>query len=185
MRSDRVSAVRSAVLAISGSRARWLDAARRRGLTSTEADDALQRALLRAIERTELLREPERAAAWLSRILRNELNEALRRRDCGPSLDPDALAAPSIEEDPCHCVLAQLQGLPQPQRSVLQWIAVDGATLGEVARRLGVSANAAGVRYFRARAALRQRLEAHCGTTTARSCVECGCAERGCCPPST
>lgn len=38
------------------------------------------------------------------------------------------------------------------------------------------------VRLHRARTALKVRLKAHCGTTSARSCADCGCEERGCCP---
>jgi RNA polymerase sigma-70 factor (ECF subfamily) len=52
----------------------------------------------------------------------------------------------------------------------------------EVARELGLNANNAMVRLHRARNALRERLASHCGTTTARSCSDCGCEERGCCP---
>jgi RNA polymerase sigma-70 factor (ECF subfamily) len=37
------------------------------------------------------------------------------------------------------------------------------------------------VRLHRARRALKERLAAHCGTTSARSCADCGCEERGCC----
>lgn len=187
MPSPKARAVATAALAMAGRRDRWLGVARRRGLSPSEADDAIQRALLRAVERSDHLRETERADAWIARIVQNELTEVLRARRTNTlnaaGLDPDGLASPLADEPPCHCVLAQLTCLPDPQRTLLQWIAIDGATLGEVADRLGVSANAAGVRYFRARAALRERLEAHCGTSTARSCVDCGCAQRGCCPP--
>ena len=180
MSPGKTTLVVQAVAQAARRRRSWLALARRRGLTTAEAEDALQRALLRAVAGASSVRDVRRAPAWVARIVRNEFVEALRA--ARPVLEPvESVAAPSSEDPPCHCVLAQLTRLPEGSRSLLQWTAVEGTSLGEVAERLGVSPNAAGVRVWRARAELRRRMAEHCGTTTARSCTECGCAERGCC----
>ena len=64
---------------------------------------------------------------------------------------------------------------------ILRRVVLDGAPLPGVAAELGLTTNNASVRLHRARAALRKRMAEHCGTLRARSCTECGCAERGCC----
>jgi RNA polymerase sigma-70 factor (ECF subfamily) len=54
--------------------------------------------------------------------------------------------------------------------------------VGHVAAELSITPNNAMVRLHRARTALKARLKEHCGTDNARSCTDCGCEERGCCP---
>lgn len=149
-----------------------------------DAEDVVQSAIERAISRAEQLREPARAPAWLSRIVRSAVVDEVRRRGRRRESPLDESQAVVSTSPPvtCACVVAQLDQLRPDQTSLLRRVIVDGAAISALAGELGVSANAAMVRLHRARRALRDRMEAHCGTTTFESCGECGCAERRCCP---
>ena len=65
---------------------------------------------------------------------------------------------------------------------ILRRVIVDMVPVSQVARELGLTPNNAMVRLHRARTALKQRLQLHCGTTSVLACSDCGCEERGCCP---
>jgi len=157
---------------------------RRRVGTLADAEDILQAAMQRALERAGQVRDPARAEAWVGRVVQNVLFDELRKprprtvavEDCELSSQDEA------DEESCWCVLAQAQRLKPEYALILKRVDVDGAKLAEVAAELGLTPNNAMVRLHRARAALRKRLAQHCGTTRARSCAACGCEERGCCP---
>jgi RNA polymerase sigma-70 factor (ECF subfamily) len=82
----------------------------------------------------------------------------------------------------CRCVLVQVTHLKPEHSQILRRVIVDGLAVSQVAAELGITPNNAMVRLHRARTALKARLKEHCGTTSARSCADCGCEERGCCP---
>ncbi|XYH93681.1 RNA polymerase sigma factor [Sorangium sp. So ce1128] len=158
---------------------------RRRARAGVDAEDVLQRALERALLRSDQVRDPARAAAWVGRVVRNVLGDELRKkRDV--VLPVDELELASVEEGgvDCWCVLAQAEQLKPEYALILKRVVVDGMAVTDVAAELGVTPGNATVRLHRARKALRARLQEHCGTTSARSCSECGCEERGCCPRS-
>lgn len=52
---------------------------------------------------------------------------------------------------------------------------MEGASVAEAAARLGITPGNAAVRVHRARQALKQRLEAACGTCTEHGCLDCSC----------
>lgn len=165
-----------------GRRQALLAAARRRAAATFDAEDIVQHAIQRALERAEQLRDPSHAEAWLTRIVRNLSVDERRRRDELPPVVTtcEALATEPTEE-PCHCVLAQLTHLRSDYSDILRRVIIEGKSVTQVAAELGISANNAMVRLHRARHALRKQLRTHCGMTTAQSCSECGCLERGCC----
>lgn len=179
-----VSAARNAVRrALGAQRKQLLALVSRRCGTRIDAEEVLQSALERALERADQLRDPERAAAWVRRVVRNVLLDELRKRR-EPPLPIDALELSAIDERDidCWCVLVQAEQLKPEYSQILRRVIVDGVPVSGVARELGLTPNNAMVRLHRARVALKERLKHHCGTTTARSCADCGCEERGCCP---
>lgn len=179
------TAVSAIYTAIAAERARLLALVRKKGQGRVDPEEVLHTALGRAIERADQIRDPSRAGAWLGRIVQNVLLDELRKRRV-PTLSVDALELAPIEDDDaidCWCVLVQAERLKPEYADLLRRVVVDGAAVTEVAAELGITANNAMVRLHRARKALRERLAAHCGTTTARSCSDCGCEARGCCPP--
>jgi RNA polymerase sigma-70 factor (ECF subfamily) len=150
-----------------------------------DPEEIFQSAAVRALAKAEQLRDSSHARAWLYRIVRNVIADELRRFGAGPLLSPvDGLdvSLPPDEEPPCWCVLAQHETLEPQYAEILKRVVIEGLPVKAVALELGLTPNNAMVRLHRARAALRKRMAEHCGTTTARSCVECGCADRGCCP---
>lgn len=156
---------------------------RRKGGGRVDAEEVLQVAVQRALERADQLREPARAEAWVARIVRNVLLDELRKRNA-PVLPADELESAGLEDDriDCWCVLVQAEQLKPEYSTILRRVIVDGVSVSQVAGELGLTPNNAMVRLHRARIALKERLASHCGTTTARGCSDCGCEERGCCP---
>jgi DNA-directed RNA polymerase specialized sigma24 family protein len=62
-------------------------------------------------------------------------------------------------ESAARSLYQQLAELPPGERAVLELVALDGLTVAEAARALGVNPVAARVRFYRARRALRERLD--------------------------
>ncbi|XXU02588.1 YnfA family protein [Sorangium sp. So ce834] len=118
----------------------------------------------------------------MGRVARNVLHDELRKKH-DAVLPVDELELASVEEEDvdCWCVLVQAERLKPDDALILKRVIVDGMAVKDVAADLGVTPGNAMVRLHRARRALRDRLKEHCGTTSARSCSECGCDERGCC----
>lgn len=148
-----------------------------------EVDDLLQGVALRAIERAESLREPDKVLAWLFRLHRNAIVDATRRRARRQITDQVAelLCEDPNADDRCACSVVQAQSLGATYSEVLALVDVEGLTLAEAAEALGTTVNAATVRLHRARKALRQRLLDHCGVTSVDECSDCRCTYDGCC----
>ena len=169
--------------AVARGRDQLLEVARRRGGTRIDAEEVLQLALQRALERADQLREPSRAAAWVGRIVRNAVLDELRKQPrSSVALDVAELPARADDAAVCRCVLAQAQQLKPEYAQILRRVVVDMVPVTAVAQELGLTPNNAMVRLHRARTALKQRLQLHCGTTSLSACSDCGCEERGCCP---
>lgn len=179
-RHDSLNAVHDAVRVRREHLVRFV---RQRAGTRIDAEEVVQLAIQRALERAEQVKEPSRAEAWLGRVVRNVLLDELRKKSA-PILPVDELDLSAITDDDidCWCVLVQAEQLKSEYAVILRRVVIDGVAVGRVATELGLTPNNAMVRLHRARAALKERLEAHCGTTSARSCSVCGCEERGCCP---
>jgi DNA-directed RNA polymerase specialized sigma24 family protein len=180
VRDDSVNAVHDAVTA---RREHLLGFVRQRAGTRLDAEEVVHLAIQRALERADQVRDPSRAEAWLGRVVRNVLLDELKKKR-ERILPVDELELSAITDDgiDCWCVLVQAEQLKPEYAVILRRVVIDGIPVSRFAAELGLTANNAMVRLHRARVALKERLEAHCGTTTARSCSECGCEERGCCP---
>lgn len=146
------------------------------------AEDIVQQTALRAVANACQLRDPSAGRAWLFRITRTILAEHYRRRRSTESLRRAADEAVDHDEVfACSCVLANLKSLKPEYAEILSRVVLDGVPITNAAGELGISANAATVRVHRAREALKTRLREHCGTDSLRACLDCSCAERGCC----
>jgi RNA polymerase sigma-70 factor (ECF subfamily) len=161
---------------------------RRRAGHLVDPEDVLQQASVRAIAKSEQLREAEHVRAWLFRIVRNVLADELRAIglpvvDREQQLEDAAAATEREEREPsvCKCSLEVAKSLKPEYAQILERVVVEDVPVTKLAAELGVTANNAMVRLHRARKALRSKLEEHCGTTSPRSCLDCGCEERGCC----
>jgi RNA polymerase sigma factor (sigma-70 family) len=146
------------------------------------AEDILQHAFARALEKVEELREDEAAVAWFYRVLRNAIVDHYRRRAAeGRALSGLAQElegnqpAPALQAEACQCVLRLAETLKPEYRDALRRIEVEGASVKSFAEERGISASNAGVRIFRAREALRRQVAVSCGTCAEHGCFACTC----------
>jgi RNA polymerase sigma-70 factor (ECF subfamily) len=141
-----------------------------------EAEDVVQETWLRAFRHMRELAEPERFAAWVSRIalyeawarsrrsrrlLPGEPNARSGRLETrSASVDPERAAS---EHEIQRIVEAAIDALPEKYRVVLVLRGIEGLSTAEVARSLRLSRVAVSTRFHRARTLLRQELFARFG----------------------
>ena len=120
--------------------------------------DAVQEAVFRGWLKKGRLASPEYLETWLVRILINQCRDMLRRR----KREPLPLAAEIPREDrlceDLHLRLA-LKALPEKYRLPLLLHHLEGWSVEETARALGLSRGAVTARLHRGRAALRTLLD--------------------------
>jgi RNA polymerase sigma factor (sigma-70 family) len=156
------------------------------------AEDILQEAFVRSLDKIEGLENERSAVAWFYRMLRNAVVDR-HRRDASAQRGLEAFAAeletsiePSqaVHQTICSCVAALAQTLKPEYAAALQRVEIDGLAVKDYARELGISSSNAAVRVFRAREALRKQVARACGTCADHGCLDCtcgsvaGCGER-------
>jgi RNA polymerase sigma-70 factor, ECF subfamily len=131
-----------------------------------DAEDLVHDAFVRAAERLEHCREPEKFVAWLCAIVRN-LAHNLRTRGLAPHttvIQPDTIASTASPERDAqladlrarlHAALAEL---PPIQREVVLLHDIDGRTHDEIAAIVGTSSGMCRQHLFKARKRLRALL---------------------------
>ena len=148
-----------------------------------DAEDVVQRAMLRASAHIDQVQQSEAITAWFWQILRRALSDHLgreqRRRareEALSKLAPTRIEdAPVIDEPMRRCFSEELEQLPEGLRQALRCVDLEEATAKEAARALAITPNNVRVRVHRARRTLRARLEARYGVSCARECHECEC----------
>lgn len=147
------------------------------------AEDILQEAFVRGIDRAGAVRDQESSVAWFYRLLRNAVVDHYRRTGASSR----ALAAAATEWDTtrvpdeethdaiCRCVRELASTLKPEYAEALRRVDVDGSAVRAFAADAGITANNASVRLYRARQALRQRVRETCGTCAEHGCVDCHC----------
>jgi RNA polymerase sigma-70 factor (ECF subfamily) len=172
---------RALTAALSDERARFVRMARSRVRTEADAEDVVQRAMLRAAERAAALADPSRARAWFYRILRRAIADHHRSRPADASGGHEeavegvdtASAPPPVS--PCACAVHLLADLRPAYAEVLRRVDLDGEDPSVVATAIGASTASLYVRLHRARRALRDRVERHCGVSSLTPCLHCTC----------
>lgn len=129
------------------------------------AEDAVQAAFVRALDRLPDLRDPSAFPGWLRQIVRTECHRIARRRtEHGASRQADAPAdQPSPAEqaeahERCRLVHQALAMLPPASREAAELYYLDELDCAEVAERLAVPTGTVKRRLHDARARLRQML---------------------------
>ncbi len=147
------------------------------------AEDALQEALAKATTHVSGLDDRAHAVAWFYRILERRIIDQ-RRRDQTAKKAHEAVVAeshPHVEAverapRPCACVTREAESLKPEYETVLRRVELDGASVTAFAKESGLSPTNARVRLFRARAALRSKVERRCGGCCENGgCVDCTC----------
>jgi RNA polymerase sigma factor (sigma-70 family) len=185
---ERMSTPDEVARVLLDNRARFLGFLERRVGSRDVAEDLLQEALVRGLDRARSLRDQESAVAWFYRLLRNALTDHYRRRGAERRALERLAAEPLATEPPpdeellhtvCACVASLLDTLKPEYAAILRRVELEGLPVGAFAAQAGITPNNAAVRVHRAREALRRQLQRCCQTCAAHSCVDCDCeAER-------
>lgn len=161
---------------------RFLAFLQRRVGSQAVAEELLQAAYVRTLEKGGELREGESAVAWFYRLLRNALIDYYRRQAAeGRALEREAREAteegpdPELKETVCACMGELLPTLKPEYSELLRQVDLEERSVPEVAAEVGITANNAGVRLHRARQALKRQLERSCGTCATHGCLDCSC----------
>jgi len=126
------------------------------------ADDLVQDVLERAVARSRDWRGDGSVSAWLYRIMLNRSRDIRRAGATRPHLVPvDSIAEPARPgNQESHLDLREVHEamgrLPDDQRAAILLVAVEGLTLAQAARALGLPAGTVASRIGRGREALRQ-----------------------------
>ncbi|MFO0739622.1 MAG: sigma-70 family RNA polymerase sigma factor [Labilithrix sp.] len=154
------------------------------------AEDILQNAFARGLEKLDTLRENEAVVPWFYRTLRNATVDYFRRAKTADAalarfaseIDEAVEPNETVRAEVCQCVGRLAATLKPEYADALRRVEIDGASVKDFADEVGISANNAAVRVFRAREALRKQVAASCGTCATHGCVECTCSseKQGC-----
>jgi len=145
------------------------------------AEDILQDAFVRNLEKFDTVRET--AVGWFYRVLRNAIIDHHRRTGSAErraeAFEREQQATANEDDElrgvVCKCV-AQLTDTLKPEyATALRRVEVEGVSVKDYADEVGISANNAGVRIFRAREALRKQVVRSCGTCATHGCLDCTC----------
>ncbi|HEX6885712.1 MAG TPA: sigma-70 family RNA polymerase sigma factor [Planctomycetota bacterium] len=135
---------------------------------AAEAEDLLQETFLRVHERIDTLQDAASLRAWVGTIARNVLID--HRRRAGPRATPESAEEPPTAPEPddgldavvAGWLEAYLSELDPADAEALRLVDLGGRPQRELAERQGLSLSGAKSRVQRARARLRERLEACC-----------------------
>jgi RNA polymerase sigma-70 factor (ECF subfamily) len=166
--------------------ARFLAFLERRVHQRDLAEEILQDAFVRSLARGETLRDDESAVAWFYRLLRNALidrarhasveERALRALADDPATGAAAEAMDSeLEAAICACVDSLVDTLKPEYAVAIRRVDLEGQSVNAFAAAAAITPGNAGVRLYRARQALRRRVEQSCGTCATHGCYQCEC----------
>lgn len=151
------------------------------------AEDLLQEAFVRGLNKLQSLHKDESATAWFYRILRNSVIDHHRRQgtrdrkfeafaaELESHLEPEADLRGAV----CQCIGTLASTLKPEFAEALKRIEVDGVKVKDYAVEAGISSSNAAVRIFRAREALRAQVTRSCGSCADHGCLDCHCDTKG------
>ena len=163
---------------------RFLAFLERRVGSRAAAEDILQDAFVRSLDRADTLRDRDAIIPWFYRLLRNAVIDHYRRNGAEDRALAEAAGRADQFEPPadealrdavCQCVKAIVDTLKPEYAAAIRRVDLDGASVAEFARESGITANNAGVRLHRAHDALRRQVARSCGTCAEHGCEACRC----------
>ena len=150
------------------------------------AEDILQDAFVKSLQKDEDTRDETSSVAWFYRTLRNAVIDHYRRsgarnraletlaRELEDAVEPP----PEVRDEICGCVSRLASTLKPEYEAAIRRIDVEGAPVQDFAAEAGITPNNASVRVFRAREALRKQVKTSCGTCADHGCLECSCGKK-------
>lgn len=150
-----------------------------------DAEDILQAAYLRSLERGSQLRSEESVVAWFYTLLRHAIADhfrSLRREAAEGETLLEGVAAPEeaeLRRSSEDCVRVAMRGMRTEDIQLIQWVDLEGLEVAEAGGRLSLPPKLVSQRLFRARQVLKQRLQELCRSCTATKCLYCRCPVEG------
>ena len=141
------------------------------------AEDILQEAYAKSLEKADGIRDEESVVAWFYSLLRNAVVDYYRRagteKKAQAQLERSAETSyePELRDNVCRCVSAILPSLKPEYAEIVGEVELRDRSIAEVEQEKGLTA----VRLHRARSALRRRLVEVCGACSTHGCVDCTC----------
>lgn len=169
---------------VSGHR-RFLAFLEKRTRSREDAEEILQAAFVKAVERGDSIRDGESAVAWFYRLLRNALVDHWRHEDVGRRAiesyaEEQAHVRRShdaeLDRVVCECVRDLVPLLKPEYGRLIDLVDLREEPVSVAGRSLGISAGNARVRLHRARQALRREVVRACGTCAEHGCLDCSCS---------
>ena len=163
---------------------RFLAFLERRVGSREAAEDILQDAFVRGLDRADTLRESDAIIPWFYRLLRNAIVDHYRRQGAEQRAMAHAAGIAdtsepgpdeALRDEVCACVLRLVDTLKPEYAAAIKRVDLEGATVADFGREIGITPNNAGVRLHRAHEALRRQLALSCGTCTEHGCLDCTC----------
>ncbi len=145
------------------------------------AEDILQSAYVKALERGSQLRDKESVVAWFYRILRNAIIDHYRRGSaCSKAHELFEAEAPTsyemeLEQKVCACIGAVIGDLKAGYREAIEHVDLAGESVESFAQLQNTTANNASVRLHRARKEVAKKLVQVCGVCAEHKCLDCTC----------
>lgn len=164
---------------------RFLAFLERRVRSREVAEDLLQEAFVRSLDKADSIEDTRTVVAWFYRVLRNALVDHYRRGGVeqrlfaaggeGPEPVDPATEDPELFAEVCRCAGELVETLKPEYAAAVRRVDLDGLSVGEYAREARITANNAGVRLHRAHRALRKQVALSCGTCATHGCLDCSC----------
>jgi RNA polymerase sigma factor (sigma-70 family) len=147
------------------------------------AEDILQDAFVRGMNKLDTLRSDESAVAWFYRVLRNAVIDHQRRRGAserklaafGAEVERSHEPEHELKGAICQCVGELAATLEPKYKEALESVELGELPVKDYAARAGISPSNAGVRLHRARRALLERVQRSCGSCAEHGCLDCTC----------
>jgi RNA polymerase sigma-70 factor (ECF subfamily) len=165
------------------SHAQFLNFLRKRVSSPEVAEDLLQNAFLKSVEKSGEIRDAESIVAWFYRVLRNSVIDHYRNSGRNQQeligiledFEKYATATPEPENEVCQCINPLLENLKPEYREALTTIDLGDGSLADLASQAGITEGNAAVRVHRARQAMLKQVQMTCGACAEHHCVNCQC----------
>lgn len=147
------------------------------------AEDILQAAYLKAVERGSEIREGDSTVAWFYRMLRNAVTDHYRRRAARArahaafAAEAPQTYAPEMKAAVCQCIGDVMVNLKPEYRSAIEQVDLGETPVEDFAHAERISPNNASVRLHRARKAVAKHLKTVCGACAEHKCLDCRCRQ--------
>lgn len=168
------------------SREHFLAFLRKRVNSAEVAEDILQAAFVKSMEKGGAVRDEETIVAWFYRLLRNAVIDHYRSKGSSQNALAQLVHEMQSHQEPdvsfkgeiCSCVSGLLETLKPEYQQALNTVDLQEHSLAELADQAQITANNAAVRVHRAREALRKQVTVTCGICATHGCVDCSCKRK-------